>query len=154
MEHRAFGAPRPGLTYWDRPSAYGIAFDGAGRAAVVYCERKGFFLLGGGMEPGESEGDCIRREALEETGYAVVVGEKVCVGEEYTVLPTGRPFHPIGHVYLARLGERTAAPVETDHVLTWLPVEEFQRSTFLRYQSWAMGMAWELYQKRQKESKL
>ena len=154
MEHRVFGQPQPGVEYRDRPGAYGIAFDGAGKAAVVFCGRKGFFLLGGGMEPGESEAECIRREALEETGFALTVGEKVCVGEEYTTDLKGCPFHPIGHVYLVRLGEKTAAPVETDHVLTWLPVEEFQRSTFLRYQSWAMGRAWELYQKRQKESKL
>ena len=76
MERKVFGEPQPGLAYRDRLGAYGIAFDGRGRAAVVYCERKGFFLLGGGMEPGESEADCVRREALEETGRAVTVREK------------------------------------------------------------------------------
>lgn len=98
MEHKVFGAPQPGSDYWDRPSAYGIAFDGQGRAAVVYCERKGYFLLGGGMDPGETEEDCIRREALEEAGLAVTIVEKVCAGEEYTTTKDGRPFHPIGHV--------------------------------------------------------
>lgn len=152
MEHRVFGAPQPGLKYRDRPGAYGIVFDSAGRAAVVSCGKYGYFLLGGGIEPGESEADCICREALEETGYSVTVGEKVCVGEEYTVTRQGEPFHPIGHVYLAELGEKVLEPVETDHHLTWLPVEEFQRKTVLRYQSWAMGVAWELYQKRQEEA--
>lgn len=151
MEHRVFGAPRPGVEYRDRPGAYGIAFDGQGWAAAVYSERKGYFLLGGGIEPGESEEDCVRREALEETGYAVTVGEKICVGEEYTADLSGRPYHPSGHVYLAELGEKTAEPAEEDHRLVWLPVEEFQKTTFLRYQAWAMGAAWELYQKRQKE---
>lgn len=153
MEHIVFGTPQPGLKYRDRPGAYGIAFDGQGRAAVVYCERKGYFLLGGGMEPGEDETDCVRREALEETGYAVTVGEKVCVGEEYTTDSKGEPFHPIGHVYLAELGGKTSEPAETDHHLTWLPVEEFQKTTFLRYQSWAMGVAWRHYKKQQKEKK-
>ena len=101
MERKVFGEPQPGLAYRDRLGAYGIAFDGRGRAAVVYCERKGFFLLGGGMEPGESEADCVRREALEETGRAVTVREKACVGEEYTTDLSGRPYHPTGHVYLA-----------------------------------------------------
>ena len=151
MEHRAFGAPQPGVEYRDRQAAYGIAFDGAGNAAVVYCEGYGCFLLGGGIEHGESEAECIRREALEETGYAVTVGEKVCVGEEYTVGKRGEPFHPIGHVYLVELGEQTAGPAETDHILTWMPIEEFQKTTFMRYQSWAVELAWELYQKRQKE---
>ena len=154
MERKVFGEPQPGLAYRDRLGAYGIAFDGRGRAAVVYCERKGFFLLGGGMEPGESEADCVRREALEETGRAVAVGEKVCVGEEYTTDLSGRPYHPSGHVYLAELGEKAAEPAEKDHRLVWLPVEEFQKTTFLRYQAWAMGAAWELYKKLQKEKKL
>lgn len=154
MEHRVFGAPEPGAAYRDRPAAYGIAFDGEGRAAVVRNERKGVFLLGGGMEPGEDEPACIRREALEETGHRITVLEKICIGEEYSVDLGGRPYHPIGHVYLVELGEEVSRPTEADHVLTWMPVEEFQRTTFLRYQSWAMEMAWALYQKRQKERKV
>lgn len=150
MEHRTFGAPRPGEEYRTRPSAYGIAFDGKGKAAAIYCRRKGVFLLGGGIDPGESEEECIRREALEETGFAVTVGEKVCIGEEYTSDLKGHPFHPVGHVYLIELGEQVCQPVETDHILTWLPIEEFRRTTFLRYQAWAMGVAWEVYQKRQR----
>ena len=150
VPRKVFGAPQPETEYRQRPSAYGIAFDGRDRAAVVFCEGKGFFLLGGGMEPGESEAECIRREALEETGRAAAVGEKVCVGEEYTVDRRGRPFHPIGHVYLVELGEQTAEPAETDHSLVWMTAEEFQRTTFLRYQAWAVGMAREAFQKRQR----
>jgi 8-oxo-dGTP diphosphatase len=153
MEHKVFGAPQSGVAYRDRSGAYGIAFDGAGKAAVVSCERKGCFLLGGGIEPGESEAECIRREALEETGYAVTIGEKVCIGEEYITDLKGRPCHPTGHVYLIELGEKAAPPVESDHILTWMPIEEFKSATFMRYQAWAMEMAWELYQKRQKEKK-
>lgn len=104
------------------------------------------------MEPGKSEAECIRREALEETGYAVTVGEKVCSSEGYTTTrQTGEPIHPIQHIYLIELGERVAQPQEDDHILTWVPVEEFCRSTYLEYQSWSMEMAWEFYQKTQKE---
>ena len=154
MRKEVFGSPWPGVEYLDRPSAYGIAFDGQGRAAVVYCQGKGYFLLGGGMEPGETEEDCIRREALEETGFAVEIGEKVCIGEEYTTTRDGRPFHPTGHVYLVRLLEKIAEPTEPDHALTWMPAEEFQRATFFRYQSWAMELTWEAYQKQQQKESL
>ena len=155
MEHRVFGAPQPGVEYRDRPAAYGIAFDGQGRAAVVCCGEYGSFPLGDGMEPGESEAECIRREALEETGYAVTVGEKVCSSEGYTTArQTGEPMRPIQHVYLIELGERVVQPLEADHVLTWVPVEEFCRATYLEYQSWSMEMAWERYKKRQEEKRL
>ena len=155
MGHKVFGAPRPGIEYRDRPGAYGIAFDGQGRAAVISCAGYGRFLLGGGMEPGESEVECLRREAMEETGYIVTVGDKVCSSEGYTTIrQTGEPFHPIQHIYLIELGERVAEPAEDDHILGWVPVEEFCRDTHLEYQSWSMKMAWELYKRQQKEKQL
>ena len=150
MRHRVFGAPQPGLVYRDRPGAYGIAFDQKGDAAVVYCRGKGHFLLGGGIEPGEGEAECIRREALEETGLAVAVGDKVCIGEEYVPADSsGRPFHPIGHIYLLELKEKVVEPVEPDHSLVWLPIWQCKEKMFLNYQSWAVEAAWE-YQLNQK----
>ena len=85
MEYRVFGAPRPGVDYGARPGAYGVAFDGAGRAGMVFvhfADSSVYILLGGGIEPGESEAECLRREVMEEIGYPATVGEKVCVGEE------------------------------------------------------------------------
>lgn len=149
--YQVFGAPQPGVTYRDRAGAYGIAFDGQGRASVVFAQRKGYFLLGGGIDPGESEEDCIRREVLEETGLSVTVGKKVAVGEEYTADLRGGPYHPTGHIYLVELGEQIALPSETDHFLTWMDVREFCEQTVLKYQAWAMEVAWAEYQKQQKE---
>ena len=149
---RVFGTPQPGVEYRNRPGAYGIAFDGQGRAAVVSCGQYGYFLLGGGIKPGESEAECIQREALEETGYAVTVGEKVCSSEGYiTTRQTGEPIHPIQQIYLIELGERVAQPQEDDHILTWVPVEEFCRDTYLEFQAWSMKMAWEIYKRNARQ---
>lgn len=156
MEYRVFGAPRPGVDYGARPGAYGVAFDGAGRAGMVFvhfADSSVYILLGGGIEPGESEAECLRREVMEEIGYPATVGEKVCVGEEYTFTRQGQvPFHPIGHIYLMELGEK-AAQGEPGRELVWLPVEECREKMALDYQSWAAEKAWELYQKRKKEKK-
>lgn len=106
MEHKVFGAPEPGVTYRDRPGAYGIAFDGQGRAAVVHCEGYGYFLLGGEIEQGESEEECICREALEELGYSVTVKQKVCSSEGYTTARrTGEPMRPIQQRLSGGVGE-------------------------------------------------
>ena len=125
MEYRVFGAPRPGVDYGARPGAYGVAFDGAGRAGMVFvhfADSSVYILLGGGIEPGESEAECLRREVMEEIGYPATVGEKVCVGEEYTFTRQGQvPFHPTGHIYLMELEEK-AAQGEPGGVLVWLPV--------------------------------
>ena len=153
MEHRVFGAPKPGVDYGARSGAYGVAFDDAGRAGMVFvhfADSSVYILLGGGIEPGESEADCIRREIMEEIGYSVTVGEKVCVGEEYTFTRRGqKPFHPIGHIYLVELGKKLAQG-EPGRELVWLPVEECREKMALDYQSWAVEKAWEYY-KKQKE---
>ena len=156
MEHRVFGAPQPGVDYGARPGAYGVAFDDAGRAGMVFVHSANssvYILLGGGIELGESEAECVRREFMEEIGYSVTVGEKVCVGEEYTFTRRGLPFHPIGHIYLVELGEKLAQG-EPDRGLVWLPVEECREKMALDYQSWAVETAWEHYQKSKKEKKL
>ena len=62
-------------------------------------------------------------------------------------------FHPIGHIYLMELGEK-AAQGESGRELVWLPVEECRKKMVLDYQSWAVEMSWELYQKRKKENQL
>ena len=116
--HRVFGAPQPGLAYRIRPGAYGVAFDRQGNAAMVYCREKGYFLLGGGIEPGESEEACLRREALEEAGLSVALGDKICIGEEYVPNDTeGRPLHPVGHVYLMELG--SGSPSRLSQTIAW-----------------------------------
>jgi len=147
--YRVVGAPEPGISYRDRAGAYGIAFDDRGRAAVVHSRKKGYFLLGGGIDPGESEEACLRREILEETGLTAAIGRKVAVGEEYTADLRGAPYHPTGHVYLIELGERAAPPTERDHVLIWMDVTEFCQKTVLKYQAWAMETAWAEYQKQE-----
>lgn len=97
MEHRVFGAPRPGAAYGMRPGAYGVAFDGRVRAAMVLVEQSIRILLGGGIEPGKNEEACIRREIMEAVGYSAILTEKACIGEEYTFTRRKkRPFHPIG----------------------------------------------------------
>lgn len=150
--HRVFGAPQPGLAYRIRPGAYGVAFDRQGNAAMVYCREKGYFLLGGGIEPGESEEACLRREALEEAGLSVALGDKICIGEEYVPNDTeGRPLHPVGHVYLMELGERIAEPVEPDHSLVWLPVDQCREKMFLHFQAWAVETAWAYQMNKLKE---
>jgi 8-oxo-dGTP diphosphatase len=69
----AFGVRTAGDPWVIRPSAYGLIPDPEGRVAVVRSV-DGVYLPGGGMEAGETPEDAIRREALEECGFAVRLG--------------------------------------------------------------------------------
>jgi 8-oxo-dGTP diphosphatase len=56
-----------------RPSAYAVVPGDDGRLAVVRTT-KGWFLLGGGIEPGESPAEAVVREGREECGVALEPG--------------------------------------------------------------------------------
>ena len=61
----SFGTRLPGVPYRPRPGAYALVFDAAGRVAVVH-EDEGWYLPGGGLEPGESSEEALAREVVEE----------------------------------------------------------------------------------------
>ena len=75
-----FGAPRPGLVYSDRPSAYGVARRD-GRLALVKVsfedETPFYDLPGGGLDVGETEPQALIREFGEETGLVVAAGRLI-----------------------------------------------------------------------------
>ena len=81
MLHCIFGEKQAGASYRTRPGAYLIAVSGAQIASIR--TPKGFFLPGGGVEPGETHEACILRECLEETGFLVQVGELLGSAESY-----------------------------------------------------------------------
>ena len=73
--HKVFGTKEQ-VEYTDREGAYLIPF--RSNMVGVIQTSKGYFLLGGGVEEGESHVACIERECLEEAGYRVLVTDKVC----------------------------------------------------------------------------
>ena len=120
--HFAFGERDRDTDYWDRSGAYLLAVQD-GKMAVVRTKR-GYFLPGGGLEDGESDADCIRREVLEETGRAAEVGAFLCSADHYTTHDTKGPFHPIQSYYTGTIGDPVAPPQEPDIQYLWLPLEE------------------------------
>lgn len=65
-----FGAAPAGVRVHLRPSAYALIEDHEGRVALVRAP-DGVYLPGGGLEPGETPEQAVRREGLEECGLAL-----------------------------------------------------------------------------------
>ena len=101
---------------------------------------KGFFFLGGGFEGDESAEVCITRECIEEIGYSVKVGEKLCSAEHYTYHKRIGYFHPIQTYYCGLLTEKKAEPIETDHSMVWGTPAQLQGKMFSEMQNWALSV--------------
>ena len=138
--HKIFGE-KLNTNYRDRAGAYLICIK-EGKIAVVKTP-KGYFLLGGGFEVDESAEGCITGEWIEEIGYTVKVGEKLCSAEHYTYHKRIGYFHPIQHYYMGELIKMEESfTVEKDHTLMWFSYDEIKGKMFSPMQNWALDMAW------------
>ena len=133
--HKVFGM-KENVNYIDRVGVYLVPMK-EGEIGVVKTS-KGYFLLGGGLDNGESHEECIKRECLEEVGYTVSVGNKVCSAEMYCEHPTIGYFHPIQTYYVGEVLEQISIAVEDDHEFVWVDFNELVNNMYLKMQSWAL----------------
>lgn len=76
-DKEAFGAQIDtySITYNFREAARGIVLNSDGQIAIQHNANRGYYKLpGGGVDPGESYEDTLKREILEEVGCAIVIG--------------------------------------------------------------------------------
>jgi 8-oxo-dGTP diphosphatase len=134
-----FGTPIAGVSYVERPGAYAIIKNDSAAIAVVKTE-KGYFLPGGGVDSGEEIESALKREIVEEIGYASEIGEKIGTAAQYLMAASEKKhYKKIGHFYLATLGAKISDI--TEHELVWLSPEESFKMLFRQYQAWAVREA-------------
>jgi len=111
-----------------QPAARAVMLDNAGRVLLIRREDNHMWgLPAGGMEPGESVTDCMKREVWEETGLEVVLAEAFAIYSE------PRFMHPTLPVQLLTVGYRVTEwngtlVSETDETLDarWFTLEELR----------------------------
>ncbi|MBR5265545.1 MAG: NUDIX domain-containing protein [Clostridia bacterium] len=133
-----FGEKLDGIAYTDRVGAYLIVIRD-GRLATTKAP-KGHYLPGGGIMDGESHISCIIREAREETGYEVTVGDYLCCAEKYWKNGEKGYFHPVQYYYSGDLGEKLGESQEWDTHFEWLDLDMLEKSMVVDAQIWAVKM--------------
>ncbi|MBB5514270.1 8-oxo-dGTP diphosphatase [Rubricella aquisinus] len=119
-----------GAPYRDRPGAYGIIGDGAGRILLAHSTGKdgGWLLPGGGVDPGEGPVAALHREVMEETGWRIAPRRRLTVYQRYVFMPDyGWWARKVCHIYLARAVLPLRDPTEPDHTPIWLSADEAAR---------------------------
>ncbi len=133
-----FGEKIPGVEYILRPGAYAVIFDAHKRVAVIQVDER-VFLPGGGSNPGEIPEETLQRVAREECGREIHIRWKIGEAISYLLEPgEGQHYQVPGHYFSAAFGKRIADPLESDHTLIWLDLQEAVDS-LPPAQAWAVG---------------
>jgi len=120
---RDFGEKLPDVQYFPRVGSYAVIIENERIAVVPSDTLKGFMLIGGGLENGESEIAGLCREALEEVGFKISVGEKIGTATEYLYAEIDQKyFAKECHFYRAQLGEKVNSTPEYD--LIWIGIDK------------------------------
>lgn len=137
---RVFGNKIQGKHYAERRAVYGILHDTSRKIGVIRLTNDNFLMLpGGGIENGEDELECLEREVLEETGYAITKPAFLCQGTQYFQSRDASCYiKNIGNFYSFSLKVKKTEPVEEDHELIWLTPEEAVSGLFHQHQAWAV----------------
>ena len=134
-----FGKTQPGLTYAERPTAYGVCPRGD-TIALVRIGREAPFeydLPGGGVEADEDEAAALMREYLEETGLTVWPTQVIGRAGQYWV-NRNEPRNSLATFYEVELSAADSEPTEPDHTLIWTSAVEAIFKVRHEAHSWAI----------------
>ena len=110
--------------YRDRRGVYALI---AGRDShlLLVDERGELQLPGGGIDPGESPGQALHREVMEETGWRIGDLRRLGAFQRFVYLPDyGYWARKVQMIYLARAVRPLGPPTEGWHQPLWMHAED------------------------------
>lgn len=133
-----FGNKLKGMDYIDRPGVYAV-IENEDKQIAVIATGEGYFLPGGGIDPGEMGVDALKRELIEEIGYQVSAFAEMGAAVEYfEASREGKYYQVRSRFYKVQLGTKIGDGIEMDHRLVWLPREKALKLLKRKSQVWAV----------------
>lgn len=133
-----FGTRHEGKNYLDRPGVYAVIEDEHKQIAVIET-RNGYFLPGGGIDPGETGVEALKREIMEEIGYQASglaeLGEAVDYIEAQA---EGKHYRIHSRFYKAQIDSKIGEGIEPDQRLVWLRSGDALKLLKRQSQVWAI----------------
>ena len=138
--HFVVGEREAGADYYERPGAYIVPISPDGKFGLIRT-KGGYCFMGGGKEQGEDDIACLHREALEESGYKIEIGEYFASAEQFKPDQTDIGyFHPMQNYYTGKLLEKVCEPVEPDHFFEWVSFDEIKDRMPIKMQRLAIEL--------------
>ena len=126
------------VVYQPRPGAYGIIRNDRDEILLVK-EEPGFYLPGGGQDPGESLPQALVREIYEELQANVVGWEYLVAADDCRWSPFYQKQYRIqGHYFLAQLDQTQHLQPEPGATLHWVALEEAANKMARVNERWIM----------------
>lgn len=127
-----------GQSYNIQDCVYAVIKRKDGKVAVARTP-KGIVLLGGGVEDGESERDALYRETYEESGYQARILSRLGFASQYVNNAVkGRYRLKRATFFACELTEKLGPPIDDDHELIWIPLDEAHNSLLRPFHRWAL----------------
>lgn len=131
------GKKKQGVKYKKRLSVYVIIERKEDNKIAIVTEGD-WFLLGGGIEEGETEIHALKRELLEESGYSI---KDIKYFDKITAWANGKKRGPLdvtATFYTAEFDKKIAEPIEKDHKVVWVNANEYKGKLYHEYQRYIL----------------
>ncbi|MGE7111539.1 NUDIX hydrolase [Lysinibacillus sp. NPDC047702] len=143
MDIITFGKKKEDIEYIRRPAVYCLMFDShKENIGIIQTIDGKYFLPGGGIENNETHEECLKREALEEMGVDIEIGNFVGYARRYFYSTNENKYYlSEGYFYLCDMGMQINKPKEKEHFLKWIEPIQAIKNLFHEHQSWAVNEA-------------
>lgn len=121
--------------YEERRTSYGLIFNEKDEIAVAYIEKYNMYnLIGGKIEEGENSKEALIRETKEEIGYSLKDIKYIDnLGCYYYFELMDKYELGIMDFYKAKIDKKICNPIEEDHELIWIKLEEIADKMYFEY---------------------
>lgn len=140
MSVRVFGEKKENQDYQLRVGVYMIISDEQNEKLLLVSPPNGSYLLPGGeIEDHETHSETLRRESLEELGYAIEIGTFIGEADEY-YYSRHRKQHYQNPAFFYSIDKwrKTAEPLEDFNDLKWAEVEDALKMLKRGSHKWAV----------------
>lgn len=139
MSVPVFGVVEPGRQYVERIGAYGFLREAAGSRLAIVETPMGFFLPGGGADPGESVEAALHREIFEEIGLHASRMSFLCQAVQYHWSEFYQQhFKKVGSFFEVAVQAYEPVVLQRDHLLHWWTRDVASRKLSQEFQRWAV----------------